>query len=115
MPVEPPKALAPEQESDNPLDEALQQEILAEKAATYSRLMKRLEAALEAAREAETADEAERERRLDEAGEALWHVIIQRDICGLRQHELFYREMRVPREVRLRMGLATGKKNRAGG
>lgn len=56
MTVRPPKALAPQQESGNPLDDALQQEILAEKAATYSRLVKQLQDALDALAEESSED-----------------------------------------------------------
>jgi hypothetical protein len=176
MPNRPPRAVAPKKDSfasrsglrpssplddDNPLNAALEQEILAEKMGTYTRLLKRLEEALAALREFErarvdlplTADPhpsrqrrassttgsglreggltgrrafalaspaapaagseteqsgntaSEKEKLLDDAGQALWHVIIQRDLCGFRRHDLFYREYKVPAAVRLRMGL----------
>jgi len=196
MSIPPPKALAPRKVDDNPLNAALEHEVLAEKAATYGRLLARLEKALKALREFEaghdsislTADpgpldpglredgltgrrafalasprsekraiedehqephsiprsadpgpldpglregglsgrrafalasprtgerngeeeptgEDEHEALIAEAGEALWHVVIQRDLCGFRNHELFYREYDIPAAVRLRMGL----------
>ncbi len=45
-----------------------------------------------------------------EAGEALWHVTIQRELCGLTRHKEFFDHMKVPRAVRLRMGPVLGKK-----
>jgi hypothetical protein len=101
MTVRPPKALAPDQESDNPLDDALQQEIMAEKAATYSRLVKQLRDALDALAQENSED------TLNAAGQALWHVIVHRDICGLRRHDLFCKELGVPDAVRFRMGRVT--------
>lgn len=115
MAVRPPRAFAKSLPAD-PITAALEQEVLAEKAATYARLMRRLEQALAAlarheaamadSREAATAEQRQtRERLLDAAGEALWHVVIQRDLCGFRNSELFFRQVNVPRAVRLRMGL----------
>lgn len=98
MPLRPPKALAPRSNADNPLNAALENEILAEKAGTYARLLKQLEKALEKLA-AEETDEA-----LCAAGQALWYVMIQRDLCGFRRHDLFYRELNIPPAVRLRMG-----------
>jgi hypothetical protein len=171
MSVKPPRALAPKKPDDNPLNAALEHEILAEKMGTYARLLKRLEECLAALREFEgarvdlplTADprpsrqrrtssttgsglreggltgrrafalaspaasaagseteqsgkprsegppDTERETLLNKAGEALWHVIIQRDLCGFRRHDLFYKEMNIPAAVRLRMGLTRSR------
>jgi hypothetical protein len=39
------------------------------------------------------------------AGEALWYFVVQREVLGLRDSDAVMRELRVPREVRLRMGL----------
>lgn len=138
MPIRPPKAFAQEDNlKKDPLTAALEHEVLAEKAATYGRLLARLEKALEALREFERAHasappahgsagarhkarrpfglaslrseertgEDEYESLLATAGEALWHVVIQRDLCGFRNHELFYQVYGIPAAVRLRMGL----------
>lgn len=111
MSIRPPKALAPRKVDDNPLNAALEHEVLAEKAATYGRLLARLEKSLKALREFEGANESRHDAGevhdslLAEAGEALWHVVIQRDLCGFRNHEMFYREYDIPAAVRLRMGL----------
>lgn len=103
MAVRPPRALAPQPLPKDPLSAVLDHEILAEKAATYGRLLKRLEKALAALRD-DDANDCE-ETRLNAAGEALWHVMIQRDLCGFRNTEDFLREMQVPAAVRLRMGV----------
>ena len=78
-----------------------------------SRLGKRLSRALDAllefdaARPAElhTADRDQRETLVAAAGEALWYYVVQREVCGLRDAEAVMRDLRVPREVRLRMGV----------
>jgi len=94
----------------DPLSAALEQEIFSEKAGTLARLNKKLEEALErlGALEADAgADPAAVQQRLAEAGEALWHVTIQRELCGLREHRAFYDFIGVSKAVRLRMGPAT--------
>lgn len=95
----------------DPLSATLEQEIFSEKASTLSRLTLKLEKALAHLAELD-ADasvpqdpDSEREKRLAEAGEALWYVTIQRELCGLREHREFYNFLKVPRPVRLRMGL----------
>ena len=99
----------------DPLAAALEQEIFSEKASTLSRLIKKLEKALDHLREAEAdpsaSDDLKRDR-LAEAGEALWHVTIQRELCGLRRHREFNDHLSVPRAVRLCMGPASIMKDR---
>lgn len=108
MTVRPPRTFRKEDDRD-PLSAALEQEILNEKVSTLSRLTVKLEKALSDLKTAEsTADlpQEDRERLMAVAGEALWHVVIQRELCGLRQHKAFNDFLAVPREVRLRMGPA---------
>lgn len=113
MSVRPPKAYS--QDQTDPLSAALEQEVFAEKAGTLARLNTKLEEALarlpgDEAAEAEMPEE-KRERLLAEAGEALWHVTIQRELCGLTQHREFFDHMKVPRAIRLRMGPVLTKKS----
>ena len=106
MIVRPPQALAPKTPA-SPVEDALDQEVLAEKAGTLGRLLAKLDRALDqlATHEAaERDDPARRDALLDAAGQALWHVTIQRDLMGLRANERFMRERGVPHAVRLRMG-----------
>ncbi len=56
---------------------------------------------------ASPVDPARRSRLVAEAGEALWHVVIQRELCGMRRHDGLMRELAVPPAVRLRMGPAS--------
>lgn len=98
MGVRPPKLLW--RPPPKPAADLLGEEILAEKAATLGRLNHRLETALDALAESPD-DEALRDR----AGEALWHFVIQRELCGFRNTEAVLREMGVPPALRLRMGV----------
>jgi hypothetical protein len=101
--------------------EALNYELLQESAATLARQGRRLERALEAlaafdaaqgtATGAEAA--AERDALVATAGEALWYYVIQREVMGLSETESVLRQLGVPREVRLRMGLARRPGGRA--
>ncbi|QPC41761.1 hypothetical protein HW532_02940 [Kaustia mangrovi] len=109
MTVRPPRHISGKAEPKDPLLAVVEHEALEEKAATLSRLMTRLETALAAlqahdAAAAGTEPADGRDRLLAEAGEALWHVVIQRDLCGLRRHEELMRSLKVPPAVRLRMG-----------
>lgn len=102
---------------DEMLGDLFREEAETERIATLVRLNKALAASLQrlqaSARrfheaEPEAAEDARRRwhRRHAEAGEALWNVLIQREICGLRRHEAFLREFDVPRSVQLLMGPA---------
>ncbi|WP_421984353.1 DUF6665 family protein [Roseibium sp.] len=99
----------------DPLAAALEQEIFSEKASTLSRLIKKLEKALallsEANGDPDATEDLKRER-LAQAGEALWHVTIQRELCGLRRHREFNDHLDVPKAVRLCMGPASIMKDR---
>ncbi|AXS42061.1 DUF6665 family protein [Breoghania sp. L-A4] len=104
MSLRPPRKFTKELD---PLSAALEAEVLAEKAGTLARLGTRLEHRLARLREFEECGGADADRRaalLAEAGEALWHVVIQRELCGLRNSAQFYRDYCVPRAVILRMG-----------
>ncbi|HEV3048888.1 MAG TPA: DUF6665 family protein [Longimicrobium sp.] len=92
--------------------DALQYEIAQEKAGVLARLGRQLQAALArleafdaTARTGSPADADERDALVGAAGEALWYFVVQREVLGLRDADVVMRELRVPREVRLRMGL----------
>jgi vacuolar-type H+-ATPase subunit D/Vma8 len=89
--------------------EALNHELLQESAETLGRLGRRMERALEALAAFDAAggtDAAERDALVAAAGEAVWYYVVQREVMGLRDPEMLLRELGVPREVRLRMGVA---------
>jgi hypothetical protein len=91
----------------------LADEFAQEKASALGRLGRALEAALAAlaafdARERHEAPAAGRgELRaalVTEASVALWHFVVQREACGLRDLRYVLRDYRVPAEVAARMG-----------
>ena len=109
MSVRPPRRVPDAWGSGN--IDVLNYEVAQEQAATLGRLGGRLKLALEALARFD-ADAAsgdarpdEREALLSAAGEALWYYVVQREVLGLGASEEVMRELRVPREVRLRMGL----------
>lgn len=112
MSFKPPRSLGPPAAAAA-LD-ALQDEVMQEKAATLGRLTHAFESALAVLREAETgATEGsgapasrQREALVDAAAEALWNFVVQREACGLRNTEAVLREYCVPAGVRLRMGVS---------
>lgn len=107
MSLRPPRRYAKLSELD-PIERALEHEVLAEKASTLGRLQRQLErklARLADFEQSEADDREHHDRLVAEAGEALWYVVIQRDLCGLRVNATFYREFNVPKHVIGRMGL----------
>jgi hypothetical protein len=99
--------------SPSPID-LLEHEFAQEKASALGRLGRALEVALAAlaafdAGERRAAPAAERgEQRavlVAEASVALWHFVVQREACGLRDLRYVLRDYRVPAEVAARMGV----------
>lgn len=86
---------------------ALNYEIAQERAAALGRLGRALEAALSALADYQ-ADRGERDatrtRLVQDASDALWCFIVQREACGLRNSRPVIRDYRVPAEVYARMG-----------
>jgi len=106
----------PRMNSSKVRESVLGYEIAQEQAAALGRLGRALEAALAALSEHDgqrgqsgdrpdrEAVSAVRERLLQEAGNALWCFVVQREACGLRDQRAIMREYRVPAEVQNRMG-----------
>lgn len=91
--------------------EALNYELLQESAGTLGRLGRGLERALEALSAYDASHDAgggdgDRDALVAAAGESLWYYVVQREVMGLRETETVLRHLGVPREVRLRMGMA---------
>jgi hypothetical protein len=53
-----------------------------------------------------------RARLVAEASLALWHFVVQREACGLRDLRQLLRDYRVPPEVAARMGACPGASGR---
>jgi hypothetical protein len=84
---------------------ALDHEIAQERASALGRLGRALEAALAALSDYDSAHaDATRARLVQDASDALWCFIVQREACGLRDPRPVIREYRVPAEVYARMG-----------
>lgn len=109
MSFRPPRSLGP-----GPAEiafDALQHEIMQERASTLGRLTREFETALAALSAFDTDERpaaearARREDLLDSAADALWWFVVQREACGLRNTEAMLRDYKVPAAVRLRMGV----------
>jgi hypothetical protein len=89
----------------------LEYEIAQERVSALGRLGRRLEAALTAlAACPRTADSDRkiRDRLVEQAGYALWLLVVQREACGLNKIDHVMQAYGVPNEVYARMGpLAT--------
>jgi hypothetical protein len=110
---------APRSNANIVRESALDYEIAQEQAAALGRLGRALEAALAALSRHDRADTARdgdaanrpsssapsRQRLVEQASDALWCFIVQREACGLRDQRLVLREYGVPAEVRNRMGV----------
>lgn len=91
---------------------ALDYEIAQEQAAALGRAGRALEAALlEYDRNVGAAGET-RAKLVDDAGEALWRLLVQRECCGLRDPRPVMSDYRVPQEVQNRIGIFRGPKRR---
>jgi hypothetical protein len=92
-------------------------EIAQEQAAALGRLGRALEAAIAALAEhdgrqgcrdggfEQPAASTARARLLQEASNALWCFVVQREACGLRDQRAIMRDYRVPADVQNRMGV----------
>jgi len=89
----------------------LQYEIAEERASALGRLGRRLEAALTALAACPRMANPDRKIRnslVEQAGYALWLLVVQREACGLNNTAHVLQVYRVPNEVYARMGpLAT--------
>jgi hypothetical protein len=87
---------------------ALDYELAQEKASALGRLGRALERALEALAAFDAQADRDPQRRsalVAAAGAALWHFVVQREACGLRDSRTVMRDYGVPAEVRDRMGV----------
>jgi hypothetical protein len=106
--------MPPRRINQSPAD-LLEHEFAQEMASALGRLGRALEAALAALAEFDregspdpaTASERRQQRAalVAEAGVALWHFVVQREACGLRDMRHVLRDYCVPPEVAARMGV----------
>jgi hypothetical protein len=93
---------------------ALDNELAQEKASALGRLGRQLEASLAALTEFDAQHRPGTERTVEAgrkraalvaaAGTTLWHFVVQREACGLRDGSQIFRLYGVPAEVVARMG-----------
>ena len=83
-------------------------ELVQEKAHALGRMSRRAVEALDALKAFDVSPGGDPEARRElvrAAGEAVWYYVVQREVCGIRDSEPLLRQLGVPREVRLRMGV----------
>jgi hypothetical protein len=93
----------------------LDYEIVQEQVAALGRLGRALETALAALSEYESSHrerDAARASLVQQASDALWCFIVQREAVGLRDPRPVIRDYRVPAEVHNRMGVFAGNRQR---
>ena len=89
---------------------ALDYEIAQEQASARGRLGRALEAALAEYDHAHTGRSGMRAKLVQDASDALWCFMVQREAIGLRDPRPVIREYRVPAEVQNRMGVFAGRR-----
>ena len=97
---------------------ALDYELAQEQASALGRLGRALEAALAALCEYDRSSaghSAARAELVQDASDALWCFMVQRESCGLRDPRPVIRDYRVPAEVQNRMGIFGGRRRAASG
>jgi hypothetical protein len=82
---------------------ALEYDILAEKASALGRAGERAEWLLAQLKEYD-GDPETRMRLVKKAAGAVYAYFIQRELCGFRRHDDIIREYAIPREVLVRLG-----------
>jgi hypothetical protein len=106
------KSMSPRRIKQSPAD-LLEHEFAQEMASALGRLGRALEAALAALAEFDRDDigthsperRQQRSALVAQASMALWHFVVQREACGLRDMRHVLRDYRVPPEVAARMGV----------
>jgi hypothetical protein len=116
------KSMSPRRIKQSQAD-LLEHEFAQEMASALGRLARALEAALAALaefdrdelRDAAPSPERRQQRSVlvAEASVALWHFVVQREACGLRDMRHVLRDYRVPPEVAARMGVLPAEPVRA--
>jgi hypothetical protein len=100
MSFRPPQSITSRSDGNNPPN-AIDMEIMAEMAAALGRAGQKVEQTLE---KLNTAPESERPLHLKAAAQAVHAYFIQRELCGLRNHDDPIRHYAIPRAVLVRLG-----------
>jgi hypothetical protein len=92
---------------------ALDYDLAQEQASALGRAGRALEAALKALSDHDgvvSEDRAARAKLIQDASDALWCFMVQRESCGLREPRPVIRDYRIPAEVQNRMGVFGGRR-----
>ncbi|WP_151611886.1 DUF6665 family protein [Sinorhizobium alkalisoli] len=114
MTIRPPQSLSPRGVTGGGLN-VLEYELMAERADALGRHGLKVETAIAALSgfDADKQPPQERHRLLDEAADAVWAFLIQREICGLRDSRDVVRRYGIPKEVMARLGIVRRRQSRA--
>jgi hypothetical protein len=82
---------------------AFEREIASEKALSLGRAGRRVEQALSALKASN--GEPEREAALEQAADAVYAFLVQRELCGLQDYRQVVEDYGIPREVIARLGV----------
>jgi hypothetical protein len=82
---------------------AIDQEILAEKAASLGNAGRKVEKCMERLR-AHRGDSEARAALVKSTADAVYAYFVQRELCGFRRHDDIIRDYGIPREVLVRLG-----------
>ena len=106
MGVRPPQSLRQPHLAEGGFN-VLEYELLSERASALGRHGLKVETALAQLQAWDQArhDDAERERRVNEAADAVWAFFIQREICGLRNNRDLIQRYAIPGEVLAKVGV----------
>jgi hypothetical protein len=85
-------------------NKALEFEIKKEQAAALGRAGRQVQEALEALRMAPRTDEAAQAKHLGRATHAVWRYFVQREACGITNHDPAIEEYAIPQRVLARVG-----------
>jgi hypothetical protein len=103
---------------------SLANELAQEKASALGRIGRTLETALSELRDFDAHSPAAqpaaqrielRAALVQRANTALWHFVVQREACGLRDMRYVLRAYRVPAEVAVQLGAQAPRRHRNGG
>ena len=84
----------------------IETEILEEAASSLGHYGRAAETAL---KNLAQTDAEKRPALLDKAADAVWAYLVQRELCGMKDHSFIIREMHIPKAVLNRMGAISRK------
>lgn len=83
---------------------ALQYDLMKERAAGLGHAGRQVQEALQALQNAPAADNATRQKLIWAASKCVWRYFVQREACGMRDHDPVIAEYGIPQQVLARVG-----------